>query len=102
MTAVTDVIDGAERDPLDLELGIENLVRVAAQYDDEEADARAARFAGSLATTFQEALQITSARGAFDIAPQQKCARRLCPRVLATALVSDACDASGRHARRRA
>ncbi|MFO0661353.1 MAG: hypothetical protein U0165_16195 [Polyangiaceae bacterium] len=51
--AVTDVIDSAERDPLDLELGIENLVRVAAQYDDEEADARAARFAGSLSTTFQ-------------------------------------------------
>jgi hypothetical protein len=38
-------IDGAERDPLDLELGLENLVRLAAQYDDEEADARAARFA---------------------------------------------------------
>ena len=44
--AVTDVVDGAERDPLDLELGLENLMRIAAQYDDEEADARAARFAG--------------------------------------------------------
>jgi serine/threonine-protein kinase len=53
--AVTDIVDGAERDPLDLELGLENLVRIAAQYDDEEADARAARFAASLATTFQEA-----------------------------------------------
>ena len=44
--AVTDAVDGAERDPLDLELGLENLMRLAAQYDDEEADARAARFAG--------------------------------------------------------
>jgi eukaryotic-like serine/threonine-protein kinase len=59
--AVTDVVDGAERDPLDLELGLDNLVRVAAQYDDEEADARAARFAGSLGTTFQEALKIVLA-----------------------------------------
>ncbi len=49
VTAVTDVIDGAERDPLDLELGLDNLVRVAAQYDDEEADARAVRFAATLA-----------------------------------------------------
>ncbi len=61
--AVTDVIDGAERDPLDLELGIENLVRIAAQYDDEEADARAARFAGSLASTFQEARRIALGGG---------------------------------------
>ncbi len=53
--AVTDPVDGAERDPFDLELGLENLARVAAQYDDEEADARAARFAASLATTFEEA-----------------------------------------------
>ncbi|MGH7281393.1 MAG: serine/threonine-protein kinase, partial [Polyangiaceae bacterium] len=53
--AVTDAIDDAERDPLDVELGLENLVRVAAQYDDEEADARAARFAGTLATNFTEA-----------------------------------------------
>ncbi|MEI9936009.1 MAG: serine/threonine-protein kinase [Pseudomonadota bacterium] len=55
VTALTDAIDGAERDPLDLELGLENLMRVAAQYDDEEADARAARFATSLAATFVEA-----------------------------------------------
>ena len=53
--AATDAVDGAERDPLDLELGLENLVRIAAQYDDEEADARAARFAASLAPAFQEA-----------------------------------------------
>lgn len=58
VTALTDAIDGAERDPLDLELGLENLMRVAAQYDDEEADARAARFATSLAATFVEARRI--------------------------------------------
>ena len=40
--SATDPLDGAERDPLDLELGLENLLRIAAQYDDEEADARAA------------------------------------------------------------
>ena len=61
--AVTDVIDGAERDPLDLELGLENLVRIAAQYDDEEADARAARFASSLAPAFQEAWRIALGGG---------------------------------------
>jgi len=33
-------------------------MRVAAQYDDEEADARAARFATSLAATFSEARRI--------------------------------------------
>src|SRR5690606_2310328 len=56
--AVTDPIDGAERDPLDLELGLENLVRIAAQYDDEEGDARAARFAEILAPTFDEARRV--------------------------------------------
>ena len=61
--AVTDVVDGAERDPLDLELGLENLMRLAAQYDDEEADARAARFAVSLATTFGEARRIALGTG---------------------------------------
>ena len=61
--AVTDVVDGAERDPLDLELGLENLMRLAAQYDDEEADARAARFAGSLAPTFHEARRIALGQG---------------------------------------
>jgi eukaryotic-like serine/threonine-protein kinase len=61
--AVTDAIDGAERDPLDLELGLENLVRIAAQYDDEEADARAARFASSLLPTFHEARKIALGQG---------------------------------------
>jgi serine/threonine-protein kinase len=58
LIALTDAIDGAERDPLDLERGLENLVRIAAQYDDEEADARAARFAASLGPTFSEARRI--------------------------------------------
>ncbi len=58
VTAVTDVLDAAERDPLDIELGIENLVRLAAQYDDEEADGRASRFASSLTSTFQEARRL--------------------------------------------
>jgi hypothetical protein len=61
--AVTDTVDGAERDPLDLELGVENLMRIAAQYDDEEADARAARFAGALAATFNEASRIALGEG---------------------------------------
>ena len=61
--AVTDMLDDAERDPLDLELGLENLVRVAAQYDDEEADARAARFAVTLPSTFNEARRIALGRG---------------------------------------
>jgi len=61
--AATDAVDGAERDPLDLELGLENLTRVAAQHDDEEADARAARFAGSVAPTFQEARRIALGTG---------------------------------------
>jgi len=63
VTAMTDPVDGAERDPLDVELGVENLVRVAAQFDDEEADARAARFAGSLAATFEEARRIATREG---------------------------------------
>ncbi|HYP76977.1 MAG TPA: serine/threonine-protein kinase [Polyangiaceae bacterium] len=63
VTALTDAVEGAERDPLDLELGLENLMRVAAQYDDEEADARAARFATSLASTFGEARRIALAEG---------------------------------------
>ncbi len=56
--AITDVVESAERDPLDIELGIENLVRLAAQYDDAEADARAARFASGLPVTFTEARRI--------------------------------------------
>ncbi len=63
VTAVTDAVERAERDPLDLELGLENLVRLAAQYDDEEADARAARFAASLAATFREARRIALGTG---------------------------------------
>jgi len=63
VTALTDTIDGAERDPLDLELGLENLMRMAAQYDDEEADARAARFATSLASNFSEARRIALGEG---------------------------------------
>ncbi|MFT3773143.1 MAG: serine/threonine-protein kinase [Minicystis sp.] len=63
VVAVTDVVDGAERDPLDLELGLENLVRLAAQYDDEEADARAGRFAGALVRTFSEARRIALGSG---------------------------------------
>jgi serine/threonine-protein kinase len=63
VTAVTDVVDAAERDPLDLELGLDNLTRLAAQYDDEEADARAARFAGTLAATFHEARRIALGTG---------------------------------------
>ncbi len=55
VTAATDPVDGAERDPLDLEFGLENLMRVAAMYDDEEADARAARFAVSMTPAFREA-----------------------------------------------
>ena len=63
VTSVTDVIDGAERDPLDVELGLDNLVRVAAQYDDEEADARAVRFASTLAGTFEEARRVALGKG---------------------------------------
>ena len=61
--AVTDGVDDAERDPLDIELGLENLVRIAAQYDDEEADARAARFAGQVAAIFCEARRIALGDG---------------------------------------
>lgn len=57
--AITDVLDGAERDPLDLERGLDNLTRIAAQYDDEEADARAARFARGLASAISETKRIT-------------------------------------------
>ncbi len=70
--AVTDAVDDAERDPLDLELGLENLVRVAAQYDDEEADARAARFASRLASAFQESRRIALAPRASAEAPESR------------------------------
>ncbi len=63
VTAATDTVDGAERDPLDLEFGLENLIRVAAQYDDEEADARAARFAAAMTPTFREAHRTALSHG---------------------------------------
>lgn len=63
--AATDPVDGAERAPLDLESGLENLVHLAAQYDDEEADARAARFAEALGPTFTEARRIALGEGSL-------------------------------------
>lgn len=56
--AYTDMVEGAERDPLDVEMGLENLVHLAAQFDDEEADARAGRFAESLGRTFEDAMRL--------------------------------------------
>ncbi len=93
VTAVTDAIDGAERDPLDLELGLENLVRVAAQYDDEEADARSARFAGSLASAFQEARRMAVGTGrlrqrAAAINALEGCARAFALRLWAPLLAT--------------
>ncbi len=61
--SATDPVDSAERDPLDLEVGLENLVHQAAMYDDEEADARAARFAGGLCRTFEEAQLVALGSG---------------------------------------
>jgi tRNA A-37 threonylcarbamoyl transferase component Bud32 len=96
--AITDPVDGAERDPLDLELGLENLMRMAAQYDDEEADARAARFADTLAPTFAEARRIALGQGslrhrAAAINAFEGCARSLALRLwgplLATRPASD-------------
>jgi serine/threonine-protein kinase len=91
--AVTDAVDVAERDPLDLELGLENLVRLAAQYDDEEADARAARFAGALAITFQEASRIALGAGrlrqrAAAINALEGCARAFALRLWAPLLAT--------------
>jgi tRNA A-37 threonylcarbamoyl transferase component Bud32 len=68
--SATDPIDGAERDPLDVEQGLENLVRLAAQYDDEESDARAARFAGTLVGTFREACRVVL----MDASPRRRAA----------------------------
>ncbi len=65
LLAATDPLDDAERDPLDLETGLENLARLAAQYDDEEADARAARFAATLLPTFTEARRIVLGAGSL-------------------------------------
>lgn len=97
--AVTDPIDGAERDPLDLELGLENLVRIAAQYDDEEGDARAARFAVSLATTFQEARRIALGEGtvrhrAAALNAFEGCARSLALRLWGPLLATRPCGES--------
>ena len=91
--AMTDAVDDAERDPLDLELGLENLMRLAAQYDDEEADARAARFAGSLAPTFQEARRIALGSGrlrqrAAAINALEGCARAFALRLWAPLLAT--------------
>lgn len=63
LIALTDPIDQAERDPLDIETGLENLVRLASRYDDEEADARAARFAATLLPTFTEAARLVLSDG---------------------------------------
>ncbi len=84
--SVTDPIDGAERDPLDVELGVENLVRLAAQYDDEEADARAARFADTLAQTFQEARRIALGTGTMRHRAAAMNAFEGCARSLALSL----------------
>lgn len=91
--AVTDPVDAAERDPLDLELGLENLVRLAAQYEDEEADARAARFAGTLASTFAEARRIALGSGslrhrAAALNAVEACGRSLALRLWAPLLVT--------------
>jgi len=84
--AVTDAIDVAERDPLDLELGLENLMRLAAQYDDEEADARAARFASSLALAFHEARKIVLGTGRIRQRAAANNALEGCARALALRL----------------
>ncbi len=83
---VTDPLDAAERDPLDIETGLENLVRLAAHYDDEEGDARAARFAGTLGPTFAEAKRIVLGEGsnrqrAAAINAVEGCARSLALRL---------------------
>jgi serine/threonine-protein kinase len=91
--AVTDPVDDAERDPIDIETGLENLVRLAAHYDDEEADARAARFAGALAPTFGEARRIVLGDGslrhrAAAINAYEGCARSLALRLWAPMLAT--------------
>jgi hypothetical protein len=93
VTAVTDLVDGAERDPLDLELGLENLMRIAAQYDDEEADARSARFAATLGPTFQEARRVALGNGtlrhkAAAVNALEGCARAFALRLWAPLLAT--------------
>lgn len=94
LIAVTDPIDDAERDPLDLELGLENLIRVAAQYDDAEADARAARFASALASSFQEARRLALSPGkvrhrAAALNALEGCGRALALRLWAPLLATN-------------
>ncbi len=86
LIAVTDPIDNAERDPLDLETGLENLVRLAAHYDDEEGDARAARFAMTIDMAFTEAKKLVLSeaslrRRAGAINALEGCARSLALRL---------------------
>jgi eukaryotic-like serine/threonine-protein kinase len=88
VTAVTDAVEHAERDPLDVELGLENLLRLAAQYDDEEADARAARFASSISTTFAEARRIALGTGRLRQRAAAMNAMEGCARALALQLWS--------------
>ncbi len=92
--AVTDIVDGAERDPLDLELGLDNLMRLAAQYDDPEADARAARFASSISPTFEEARRIVLS----NARPRQRAAAinaiEACARVFALRIWSPLLETS--------
>jgi hypothetical protein len=97
--AVTDAIDDAERDPLDLEMGLENLVRVAAQYDDVEADARAARFASSVAQAFGEAHRIAAGTGKTRVRAAAMNALEGCARAFALRLWTPllATSPSGEH-----
>jgi serine/threonine-protein kinase len=86
LLAATDPVEGAERDPLDIETGLENLMRLAAQYDDEEGDARAARFASTLGPTFVEARRVVLGEGtnrhrAAAINAVEGCARSLALRL---------------------
>ncbi len=86
VTAATDAVNGAERDPLDLELGLENLIRIAAQYDDEEADARAARFAAAMTPTFREAHRTALSHGRLRLRAAAINALECCARALALRL----------------
>jgi hypothetical protein len=88
VTAVTDAVEQAERDPLDVELGLENLIRLAAQYDDEEADARAARFGSSIAATFTEARRVALGTGRLRQRAAAMNAMEGCARALALQLWS--------------
>ncbi|MCU0654729.1 MAG: serine/threonine protein kinase [Polyangiaceae bacterium] len=89
----TDPIEQAERDPLDLEVGLDNLVRQAAQYDDDEADGRAARLAASFVSTFQEARKAALAAAstrqrAAAMNAMESCARSFALRLWAPLLAT--------------